>query len=97
MKEPWASVPQGNTLVLSAAQGDETAYSFDEKRHGMFTYYLLKRLQETEGDVSLGELFRYIKDNVVKKSLVVNAKSQTPSFSSSSAVADDWQSWTLKP
>ena len=92
-----ASVPQGNTLVLSAAQGDETAYSFDEKRHGMFTYYLLKRLQETEGDVSLGELFRYIKDNVVKKSLVVNAKSQTPSFSSSSAVADDWQSWTLKP
>ena len=92
-----ASVPQGNTLVLSAAQGDETAYSYNEKGHGMFTYYLLKKLQETEGNVSLGDLFLYIKDNVVKKSLVINAKSQTPCSSASSAVADDWQSWTLKP
>ena len=38
-------VPLGNVFVLSAAQGDETAYPYKEKKHGLFTYYLLKKLQ----------------------------------------------------
>ena len=29
--------PAGNMIVLSAAQGDETAYPYNEKRHGLFT------------------------------------------------------------
>lgn len=91
-----ASAPQGKMVVLSAAQGDETAYPFEEKKHGMFTYYLLKKLQESKGDATLGDLFSYVKDNVTKKSLVINAKSQTPSFSAATAVGSNWQNWTLK-
>lgn len=34
--------PMGNTIVFSAAQGDETAHPYKKKKHGMFTYFLLK-------------------------------------------------------
>jgi hypothetical protein len=55
--------PQGNMVVFSAAQGDETAYPNHEKGHGMFTYFLLKKLQETKGDVTLSELGEIVSDN----------------------------------
>ena len=89
-------VPSGNMVVLSAAQGDETAYAFNEEGHGLFTYYLLKRLKDSNGNVELGELASYIKDNVVKKSLVVNGKSQTPSVSSAPSIRNDWLNWKLR-
>ena len=56
--------PQGNLVVFTAAQGDETAYQYAEKGHGMFTYFLLKKLQESKGDVTLGELGDYITNEV---------------------------------
>lgn len=88
-------VPTGNMVVLSAAQNDETAYSYEEQGHGLFTYYLLKRLQETKGNVTLGDLSNYIKENVVKKSLVVNGKQQTPSASASATLNGSWQNLKL--
>ena len=90
-----AAAPAGNMVVLSAAQGDETAYSYQEQHHGLFTYFLLKKLQMSKGVVTLGELFDYVKDNVVKKSLVVNGKQQTPTSSASISASDTWSSWTL--
>jgi len=91
-----SGVPQGNMVVFSAAQGDETAYPYTDKQHGLLTYYLLKKLQESKGDVTLQELGSYITNNVRKKSLVENNKPQTPCISPSSAVADTWQTWKLK-
>ena len=70
--------PQGNMVVFTAAQGDETAYQYAEKGHGMFTYFLLKKLQETRGEVTLGELGDYITGEVKKASVVNNSKMQTP-------------------
>ena len=69
---------RGNAVVFSAAQGDETAYAYQDKSHGMFTYFLLKKLQETKGNVSYGDLADYISDKVSRLSLVENSKSQTP-------------------
>ena len=90
-----AAEPSGNLVVFSAAQGDETAYPYKEQQHGLFTYYLLKKLQETKGNVTLGELSDYVKDNVQKKSIVVNGKSQTPMVNVSSVLGDKWKSWPL--
>lgn len=87
---------EGKVVVLSAAQGDETAYPYTEEGHGLFTYYLLKKLKESKGDVSLGDLASYIKDNVSKKSIVVNGKSQTPNVNPSASLGESWKSWTLK-
>lgn len=91
-----SGVPQGNMVVFSAAQGDETAYPNREEGHGMFTYYLLKKLQETKGDVSLLELGDYITTNVRQQSIVLNGKSQTPTISASTTLGDSWKNWKLK-
>ena len=88
--------PKGNMVVLSAAQGDETAYPYQEKGHGLFSYYLLKRLQESKGESTLAELADYVKEQVVKKSLVVNGKQQTPTIIPSLSLGDSWRQWTLK-
>lgn len=90
------AAPKGNMIVLSAAQGDETAYPYKEKGHGLFTYYLLKKLQETKGNVTMGELSDYITSEVKKKSIVENGKLQTPTLTSSSVIGDTWRNWKLK-
>lgn len=89
------SQPVGKTVVFSAATGDETAYPNKAEGHGMFTYYLLKKLQETSGDVTYEELGKYIRQNVSQQSIVVNGKSQTPTVIPS-ADATDWQNWKMK-
>ena len=87
--------PQGNTVVLSAAQGDQTAQLNDKEKHGMFTYYLLKKLQESSGNVTLNELSQYIIREVERRSAVIN-KPQTPCVSAAPAVANQWQNWKLQ-
>ena len=89
------SQPQGNMVVFSAAQGDETALPNEEEGHGMFTYFLLKKLQETKGDITLSDLSQYVIREVGKKSAVSN-KPQTPSIVAATDVANVWQSWKLK-
>ncbi len=76
-------VPTGNLVVFSATQKDETAFPYEEKKHGLFTYFLLKKLQETEGNVSYQELATYLRRQVSRHAIVVNNKSQTPSLSAS--------------
>lgn len=90
------SAPIGNMVIFSASQGDETAYSFDTEQHGMFTYFLLKKLQETNGDVTLGELSDYITEQVKRQSVISNGKLQTPSISVSSTIQTLWRNHKLK-
>ena len=91
-----SEAPKGNMVVFSAAQGDETAYPYREKGHGLFTYFLCKKLQETGGNVTLGDLASYISDNVVKHSMIENSKSQTPSVNASGIIAETWKTISLK-
>ena len=88
--------PTGNMVVFSAAQGDETAHQLEEKGHGLFTYYLLKELQQTNGDVTLGELSEFVTKQVKRQSVVINNKKQTPTVIPSQAVVNSWQGMKLK-
>ena len=83
-------------VVFSASQGDETAYPYKGQSHGMFTYFLLKKLQETNGDATLGELRDYINSKVRQCSIVENSKSQTPTVVPSATVASEWRSMKLR-
>ena len=91
-----AARPTGNMIVFSAAQGDETAYPYREKGHGLFTYYFLKKLQDTGGNATLGELVQYVNMEVGKQSIIENSKSQTPTVSVSTDFYDGWNNLTLK-
>ncbi len=91
-----SGMPQGNMVVFSAAQGDETAYPNNDEKHGMFTYFLLKKLQDTKGDVTLQELGEYITRNVSQQSILLNGKSQTPCVTPSASLDASWREWKLK-
>ena len=87
--------PTGNLIVFSAASDDQTAFPYKDQGHGMFTYYLLKKLQSSKGNVTLGDLGQYIIDNVKQKSVVLNRKLQTPTVTCSSDLTGDWKSIKL--
>ena len=64
---------------------DETSNIYEEKRHSIFTYYLLKGLGgEAKGDdskIELGELAEYIYRKIPETSKGLPGKiSQSPSF-----------------
>lgn len=86
-----ADAPTGKMVVFSAAQGDETAYPYREKGHGLFTYYLLKKLQQTKGNVTYGELGDYITEQVGRTAIVENSKPQTPTVTVAPALAQTWK------
>lgn len=90
------SMPKGKMVVVTAASGSETAYPYKEKEHGLFTYFLLKKLKETKGNVNYGELVDYVHEEVAKKSIVENNKSQTPSCIPSAEVGEAWRKWDFK-
>lgn len=90
------SSPQGNMIIFSAAQGDETAYPYEEKKHGLFTYYLLKKLQETKGNVTLGSLSDYLTEEVSRQSFVKNNKIQSPTVNVSTPLKNNWRNMRLR-
>lgn len=87
---------EGNAVVFSASSADETAMTYPEKGHGLFTYFLLKKLQETNGDVTYDELAAYINKNVKKEAFLINEKPQTPVVATSPKAASSWKSMKLK-
>jgi hypothetical protein len=95
-REAKKEILQGNSIVFSASSGDETAMTYKEKAHGLFTYFLLKKLQETKGNVSYSELAEYISNNVKKESLLINNKPQTPVIATSPSAASTWKEMKLK-
>ena len=88
--------PQGNMVVFSAAQGDETAHQLEDKHHGLFTYCLLKELQATQGNIDLGTLTANVTKQVKRQSVVINNKKQTPTVIPSQALMNSWQTMKLR-
>lgn len=72
-----------NITVLSASLGDQTSSSYDEKGHGLFTYFLLKGMKNEDvfsqdGSVRINELFGYIKPQVERIARKQYNNEQTP-------------------
>ena len=86
--------PLGNTITISACQGDETASIYEDQKHGMFTYFLLKELQKGHGQIQLEKFFDNVKSNVMKTSVSVNKKLQTPTILFSKSIKN-WKNRIL--
>ena len=85
----------GKMVVFTASSGEQSSLPYKDKNHGMFTYFLLKKLKETKGQVTYKELADYIKQNVGIESVVINSKEQTPQTIISNEVSDSWEAWKL--
>ncbi|MDE6484044.1 MAG: caspase family protein [Duncaniella sp.] len=94
--KPRSLQPKGKLIVLSACFGDQSALPYDEKGHGIFTYYLLNKLNDSKGDINLGELSDYLSEEVARQSVVVNRKLQTPTVNSSPELSSTWRDIRLK-
>lgn len=89
--------PKGKSIVFAAASSDQTALPYKDKQHGMMTYFLLKKLQESNGNATLGELKEYILDKVPSTAQVLYSKLQLPTVKSSKGYdEDEWEKLTLR-
>lgn len=75
-------IPQKIT-VLSAASGDQTSSTYDEKGHGLFTYFMLRGLKgegdaNGDGKIEIGELFNYIRPQVERIARKTYNNEQSP-------------------
>lgn len=93
---PKNDKPSGNLVVFAATSGNQSALPYKEMNHGMFTYFLLKKLQETKGYITYQELFDYLKFNVSLESLRINRKEQEPQVNISPQLGDEWKNLSLK-
>lgn len=83
--------PKGNMIVFSASKGNQVAMPYEAEGHGLFTYFLLKKLNETRGRVTLGELSEYVKKEVTRCSWEINGKEQTPTVEAGDSQDGSWQ------
>lgn len=94
--KPKAAAPKGNMFVLSAADGNETALPWKEKNHGLFTYYLLKKLKDSKGNASLKEIADYVSAEVKKTATLQLNKPQSPKMNVSGTLASELDKKTLR-
>ncbi len=67
--------------VISASSGDQISSSYEEKGHGLFTYFMLKGLKgeaENNGKVEIEDLLNYIKPQVERIARKVYNNEQSP-------------------
>ena len=67
----------GRTLAFTSSSGNETSSVYHEKKQGYFTYFLIKTLQEAEGNLTMIEWFKRTV-NEVRTATALNGKPQNP-------------------
>ena len=73
----------GKAVILAASSGDQVSSTFEEKGHGLLTYFFLKGLQgeadaNKDGSIDMAELYDYVKPNVSKIARKQYNNEQTP-------------------
>jgi hypothetical protein len=76
-------IATGKIVVLAASAGDQISSTYEEKGHGLLTYYFLKGLQgggdlNKDGVIDIAELYEYVKPNVQKVARKQYNNEQTP-------------------
>jgi uncharacterized caspase-like protein len=95
IKPSEISIP-GKMVAISASKGSQSALPYQKKQHGLFTYYFLKKLQQTRGEISYGEMFDYLDKKVSIESLRINSKEQDPEIKVSALIENEWRDWHFK-
>jgi hypothetical protein len=81
----------GKTVVLAASAGDQVSSTYDQKGHGLLTYFFLKGLQgdadqNKDNKIDLGELYGYLKPQVERVARREFNNEQTPQLLASPSI-----------
>lgn len=87
--------PEDRMVVFYAAGDRSGAYPYPEKKHGLFTYFLLKELQSHPYDISYGDLFDRISSGVKDVSERLYGSEQVPEVYSSEWDGEAWRDFYL--
>ncbi|MBN2894059.1 MAG: caspase family protein [Bacteroidales bacterium] len=88
-----------NILVFAASTGTEISQEYPEKQHGLFTYFLLKELQNMNSDKTFNEIGEDVINNVKSETLVPskNLRTQTPTIKINPSIQNEWKNWKINP
>jgi len=95
-RTPKEAVTLDNLIVFSATSENQSAWAYNSKQHGIFTYFLLKKLKETKGEINYNDLFESLKYNVNDKALDLDKPIQTPQVNVSKNKQNTWKTMKLK-
>ena len=93
--KPKDDILSGNIIVLASSSGEEASGVYRDKQHGYLTYFLLKKIKESKGDISLSELFNDVSKEVEHETAIFG-QPQTPKVQVSYEIENVWESWKLK-
>ena len=85
---------RSDIVIFMAADGDKTAYSFIDQHHGFFTYYILKELKYTRGEITFQELFNNVTKNMAYETSL-QGKLQEPSMIIGGKLGENWGARTF--
>ena len=92
---PKEALVKGNLVVMTATSSTQRSMPYQEKNHGLFTYYLLKTLKEGGQGMSIGQLFEQVSETVKTKSILINNAEQTPELLNGADIVAGWKDWVL--
>lgn len=74
---------KGKVVVLAASSGSQASSTYDQKNHGLLTYFFLKGLRgeadrNQDGRIELTEVFEYLKPQVERTARREFHNEQTP-------------------
>ena len=84
---------KGNLIVMTATSSSQRSMPYQEKGHGLFTYFLLKTMKDHNGDISIGELYNKVSSTVKTNSIWINNMEQTPELINGPDIATGWKEW----
>jgi hypothetical protein len=91
--KPKGDIIEGNIVAFTATSGEEVSLPLTSESHGLFTYYILKKLRDTRGNLTLEQLRTYLQDELPKTSLIENGIKQTPQVLVAPDLDEKWLAW----
>ncbi|MGV8056817.1 MAG: caspase family protein [Smithellaceae bacterium] len=94
MTSPSALFIPGNVTVMAAASSSQISSTYQEKSHGLFTYFMLKGIKEGDvvkpnGTIAVSDLFTYVKPQVERIARKQYNNVQTPQLMEHKALRKD--------
>lgn len=99
LRRPTQDSIPSNLLIFAASTGTESSQEYPDKGHGLFTYFLLKNLQQSKGEITWGELAENIHSDVLTVTLnpADNLNTQTPTTQVNPSIINSWKTWKINP
>ena len=93
---PRSDLLKGNIVSFSASSGTQSSHAYSAKSHGMFTYFLLKSIQESNGDITYKDMWEKVNSKVSFESVRINKVEQDPQKNVGVDVEQVWEQWKFK-